>query len=107
MAAANRLLAEPFLPAFNPRFTVQAEEPGTACVPWIGMGLADLLCVQEERVVAKDHTGHDHRHRLQIPQDPHRFHSVKPTVRVHEYPEEPWRCFMGPGVWRATTRMAG
>jgi len=33
MVAANRFLAEQFLPAFNPRFTVPAEEPSTAFVP--------------------------------------------------------------------------
>ena len=85
-AAAHRLLAEPFLPAFNPRFMVQAEEPGTAFVPWIGTGLADLRCVQEERVVAKDNTVHYQGQCRQIPHDPHRFHEVKVTVLVHEYP---------------------
>ena len=33
---------------------------------------------------------------LQIPQDPHRFHYVKVTVRVHEYPEETLAVFHGP-----------
>ena len=57
MAAANRFLAKPFLPAVKPRCTVQAEESGTAFVPWIGTHLADLLCVQEERVVARTTRG--------------------------------------------------
>ena len=96
MAAANQFLAEQFLPAFNQRFTVQPEEPGTAFVPWIGTGLADLLCVQEERIVAKDNTVHYQGRRLQIPQDPHRFHYVKVTVRVHEYPEGILAVFHGP-----------
>lgn len=96
MAAANRFLAEQFLPAFNQRFMVQAEEPGTAFVPWIGTGLADLLCVQEERVVAKDNTVHYQGQCLQIPQDPHRFHYVKVTVRVHEYPNGTLAVFHGP-----------
>ena len=96
MAAANRFLAEQFLPAFNQRFTVQAEEPGTAFVPWIGTGLADLLCIQEERIVAKDNTVHYQGMRLQIPQDRYRFHYVKVTVRVHEYPEGTLAVFHGP-----------
>ncbi|MGH7181451.1 MAG: hypothetical protein ACREJN_05685 [Nitrospiraceae bacterium] len=96
MVAANRFLAEQFLPAFNPRVTVQPEEPGTACVPWIGTGLADLLCVQEERVVAKDNTVHYRGTRLQIPQDRYRFQYVKVTVRVHEYPEGTLAVFHGP-----------
>ena len=96
MAAANRYLIEQFLPTFTPRFTVQAEEPGTAFVPWIGAGLTDLLCVQEERVVAMDNTVHDQGQRLQIPQDPHRFHYVKVTVRVHEYTNGTLAVLPGP-----------
>ncbi|TKB92859.1 MAG: hypothetical protein E8D41_08835 [Nitrospira sp.] len=33
---------------------------------------------------------------LQIPQDPHRFHYVKVTVRVHEYSDGPLAVFHGP-----------
>lgn len=96
MAAANRYLIEQFLPTFTPRFTVQAEEPGTAFVPWIGAGLTDLLCVQEERSVAKDNTVHYRGMRLQIPHDRYRFHYVKVMVRVHEYPEGTLAVFHGP-----------
>ncbi len=35
---------------------VRVTEPGTAFIPWIGTSLAEILCVQEERVVAKDNT---------------------------------------------------
>ena len=59
---------------------VRATEPGTAFIPWVGTNLTEILCVHEERVVAKDSTMHSHRQRLQIPQDPHRFHDVKVTV---------------------------
>ena len=75
---------------------VRATEPGTAFIPWVGASLAEILCVQEERVVAKDNTVHYHRQRLQIPQDPHRFHYVKVTVRVHEYPDGTLAVFHGP-----------
>ena len=40
-------------------------------------------------VVAKDNTVRYQGLSLQIPQDPHRFHYVKVTVRVHEYPDGP------------------
>jgi len=33
---------------------------------------------------------------LQIPQNPHRFHYVKVTVRVHAYPDETLAVFHGP-----------
>jgi len=96
MAAANHYLATQFLPAYNRRFAVPAPEAGTAFVPWIGTNLAEILCVQDERIVANDNTVHYHRQRLQIPQDPHRFHYVKVTVRVHEYPDGTLAVFHGP-----------
>lgn len=96
MAAANRYLAERFLPAYNRRFAVSAPEAGTAFVPWIGTNLAEILCVQEERVVAKDNTVRYQGLSLQIPQDPHRFHYVKVTVRVHAYPDRTLAVFHGP-----------
>ena len=96
LAAANRYLAERFLPSYNERFMVRATEPGTAFIPWIGTPLAEILCVHEERVVAKDNTVRYQGLSLQIPQDPHRFHYVKVTVRVHAYPDGTLAVFHGP-----------
>lgn len=96
MAAANRYLREQFLPAHNRRFATPAAEVGTAFVPWIGTTLVDVLCIQEERVVANDNTVRYQGRSLQIPSDPHRFHYVKATVRVHEYPDGTLAVFHGP-----------
>lgn len=96
MAAANRYMIEHFLPAYNQRFAVPAAEAGTAFIPWVGPSLAEILCVQEERVVAKDNTVRYQGLSLQIPQDPHRFHYVRVTVRVHEYPDGTLAVFHGP-----------
>lgn len=96
MAAANQYLAERFLPAYNRRFAVPAAEAGTAFVPWVGPTLAEILCVQDERVVAKDNTVRYQGLSLQIPQDTHRFHYVKVTVRVHAYPDGTLAVFHGP-----------
>lgn len=96
MAAANRFLPEQFLPAYNQRFAVSAAEDGTAFIPWIGQNLAEIVCVQEERVVAKDNTVRYQGRSLQIPQDAHRFHYVKVSVRVHEYPDGTLAVFHGP-----------
>ena len=95
-AAANQYLATLFLPAYNERFAVPPPEVGTAFVPWIGPSLAEILCVQEERVVAKDNTVRYQGLSLQIPQDPHRFHYVQVTVRVHAYPDGTLAVFHGP-----------
>ncbi len=96
MAAANQYLTTQFLPAYNRRFAVPALEAGTAFVPWIGTSLAEILCVQDERVVANDNTVRYQGLSLQIPQDPHRFHYVKVTVRVHAYPDGTLAVFHGP-----------
>jgi hypothetical protein len=96
MAAATRYRSEQFLPAYNRRFARPAAEVGTALVPWIGTNLADVLCSQEERVVANDNTVRYQGRRLQIPPDRHRFHYVKVTVRVHEYPDGTLAVFHGP-----------
>ena len=96
MVAANQYLTAQFLPQHNARFMVGATEPGTAFIPWIGTHLADILCVQDERIVAKDNTVRYQGLSLQIPQDPHRFHYVKVTVRVHAYPDGTLAVFHGP-----------
>lgn len=96
MAAANRYLLTTFLPVYNQRFAMAAAEPGTAFVPWIGTNLAEILCVQEERVVANDNTVRYQGRSLQIPPDAHRFHYVKATVRVHAYPDGSLAVFHGP-----------
>jgi len=96
MAAANRDLTERFLPAYTRRVAVPAPEAGTAFVPWSGTGLAEVLGVQKERVVAKDHTVRSAGLSLQLPQDTHRFHDVKVPVRVHAYPDASLAVFHGP-----------
>ena len=75
---------------------VGATEPGTAFIPWVGTTLAEILCVHEERVVAKDNTVRYQGLSLQIPQDPHRFHEVTVTVRVHASPNGTLAVFHGP-----------
>jgi len=96
MVAANRYLGKQFLPAYNQRFAVPASEAGTAFIPWSGANLAEILCVQEERVVAKDNTVRYQGRSLQIPQDRHRYHYVKVPVRVHAYPDGTLAVFHGP-----------
>ena len=46
--SANRYLAEHYQGASNEEFTVPAAEPGTAFVPFIGPGLADIVCEQAD-----------------------------------------------------------
>lgn len=94
--AANRFLAEIFLPDHNRRFHEAAAEAGTAFVPWAGANLDDILCIQEERVVGHDNTVRFKTRTLQIPADRHRHHYVKCRVRVHEYTDGSMAVFHGP-----------
>lgn len=96
MATANGFLHDRFIPAFNRRFGVPATEAGTAFVPWQGLPLTDILCVQESRVVANDNTVRYQGTPLQIPPDRYRLHYVKVTVRVHAYPDGTLAVFHGP-----------
>ena len=95
MAAANRFLKEDFLPAHNARFARPAEDTASAFVPFAG-NLADILCVQEDRVVGNDNTVRYKNLSLQIPAGRHRHHYVKAKVSVHEYPDGDLAVFHGP-----------
>ena len=96
MEAANRWLAEVFLPRFNARFAVSAAEPGSAFVAYVGRPLEDILCIQEERQVGRDNTLRYNGMVLQIPEQTHRHHFVKATVRVHAYADGTLAIFHGP-----------
>lgn len=56
LAAANRYLRERFLPDFNAEFSHAPTEPTPAFVPLGGADLEQILCHQDERVVARDNT---------------------------------------------------
>ena len=94
--AANRYLREVFIPRFNARFAVTPAEPGTAFVPYVGRPLEDILCIQEERQVGRDNCVRYKGLVLQIPEQRHRHHFVKATVRVHEYIDTSLAIFHGP-----------
>lgn len=96
LAAANRFLAQRFVPDYNARFAVPAAEPGSAFVPYRGQPLADILCVQEDRQVGRDNCVIWRGRSLQIPAQLHRHHYVKAIVRVHDYPDGALAIFDGP-----------
>ena len=65
--AANRWLAEVYLPEHNARFAVPAEQDGSAFVADRTGAWRDILCIQEERLVGNDNTVKWKRLSLQIP----------------------------------------
>ena len=94
--AANRFLREVYLPRHNARFAVEAAEAGSGFVPVAEAQWRDILCIQEERIVAPHNTVAWNRRRLQIPPHPARAHFVKAKVRVHHYPAGDLAIFHGP-----------
>jgi transposase len=96
MADANRYLREVYIPAHNRRFMVEASEAGSAFVPWTGLDLAEFLCFQEDRIVAKDNTVTFGKLRLQIEPSPLRAHFVKATIEVRQYADDTIGLFYGP-----------
>lgn len=96
---ANKFLKEQFLPDFNSKFMVKAEEDDSAFVLWLQhnhSGLNDILCIQEKRTVNKDNTISYKNKALQIPQDKYRHHYIKAEVQVNEYEDGSCSIFYGP-----------
>ena len=94
--AANRFIAEVYLPAHNQRFAKPAALPDSAFVAADALQLCKILCVHEERIVARDNTVSYGGLKLQLPPSPLRAHYVKARVKVHEYPDGALAVFHGP-----------
>ena len=94
---ANRYIREVYLPVHNEQFAtpsqIAEENAFVACDP---ASLADILCIEQERVVARDNTVAYEGRCLQLPQSPARAHYVKARVKVREYPDGTLAVFHGP-----------
>jgi hypothetical protein len=99
---ANAWIRDVYLPAHNARFAkastsaqpaAHAENAFVAVDPAL---LAETLCIEEERVVARDNTvAYDSRW-LQLPASNARAHYVKARVKVRQYPDGTLAVFHGP-----------
>lgn len=96
LAAANRFISEDYLPRHNARFAKPAAIEETAFVAADPALLAETLCIEEERVVARDNTIAYGGRRLQLPASPARAHYVKARLKVREYPDGTLSVFHGP-----------
>jgi transposase len=96
IAAANAFIRDVYLPAHNARFAAPPAEAGNAFVPVAQNQWRDILCLQDERVVAPDNTVAWNGRRLQIPPHPARAHFVRAKVRVHHYVDGEIAIFHGP-----------
>ena len=94
--AANRWIAEVYIPQHNSAFAVAAEQQGSGFVADPAGLWREILCIQEERIVGADNTIKYRNLRLQLPPSRLRSHFVKASVRVHEYPDGAIAVFWGP-----------
>jgi hypothetical protein len=96
MEAANRFIAETYLPTHNARFAVLPAVAESAFVTAEAAQLAEILCIEEERIVSRDNTISFERLKLQLPPSPIRHHYVKANVKVRRYPDGSIAVFHGP-----------
>jgi hypothetical protein len=94
--AANHFIASTYLPAHNARFSKPPQIEESAFVAADPVVLAEILCIEEERVVGHDNTVGFGRLRLQLPPSPVRHHFVKANVKVRKYPDGSMAVFHGP-----------
>ena len=95
ITAADAFMRDVFIPDYNTRFAVKAEQDGSAFVAIPGVDLGEILCVQEERQVGNDNCVSFNRLKLQIPASPLRAHFVKARVKVRQYHDGTYAIFHG------------
>lgn len=93
---ANRFIREVYLGEHNARFARPPEVDESAFVAADAGQLAEILCVEVERVVARDNTVAYDGLRLQLPPSPVRAHYVKAKVKLRHYPDGTYAVFHGP-----------
>lgn len=97
MEAANRYIAEFYMPEFNEEFKQKAIREGSAFVPLVAaVELNDILCEQYERTVGNDNCVSFEGMILQIPEGEYRYNYVKTKVRMHRYADGSVAVFHGP-----------
>jgi transposase len=85
LPAANRYLADRFIPDYNATFSCAPAEPASAFVDPGAVDLEQILCHQEERVVGRDNTVSFDGRAFQLPPQPGRRSctGLRVTVRRH------------------------
>lgn len=93
---ANRFIRDVYLAEHNARFARPPAVAESAFVDADATLLKEILCIEEERVVARDNTVAYDGLRLQLPESPARAHYVKARVKVRHYPDGTLAVFHGP-----------
>lgn len=82
---ANEFLATEWMGIHDQAFSVEAEQPGTAFLPYRGTELEKVFSQQHERIVGNDNTVRYGNRCLQIPQQTFRFSLARCRVLVCEH----------------------
>jgi len=85
LSAANHYLAHQFVPQHNATFARPARDPASAFVALGAANLDHILCLEEERVVARDNTVAFGRRVLQLAPQPGRRSCVGLRVVVRQH----------------------
>jgi transposase len=95
---ANRFLREKYIDEFNGKFSVAAQERGTAFRPCSRRDLDFIFSVQTERVVDKDNTVAIGSRWWQIDKSRWRYSLAKQTVTIHQHLDRTVSIRFGPHV---------
>jgi transposase len=83
--AANEFLRKDWITMHDASFSVEAEQPGTAFLPYTGTELDKIFSLQHDRTVENDNTVRYENRCLQIPQQTFRFSLARCHVLVCEH----------------------
>ena len=96
--AANEFLRHDWIALHNASFSVQAEQTGTAFLPYPGTDLEKIFSQQHDRVIDNDNTVRFEGRCLQIPQQTFRFSMARCPVLVCEHLDQTMSVHYGPHV---------
>lgn len=102
MEAANNFLRGCYMARHNARFAHEPELAESAFTPLGTIQIDEILCIQEERVVANDNTISYKGQTLQLAASRYRMHFVRCKVKIHEYADSSVAVFHGPRKLEAT-----
>jgi transposase len=94
--AANEFLRKDWIPMHDANFSVEAEQTGTAFLPYTGTELDQIFFQQHQRVVDNDNTVRYQNRCLQIPQQTFRFSLARCPVLVCEHLDSTISLHYGP-----------
>jgi transposase len=96
--AANQFLRTDWIALHDASFSVEAEQTGTAFLPYTGAELEKIFSQQHEREVDNDNTVRYENRCLQIPQQTFRFSMARCKVLVCEHLDRTLTVHYGPHI---------